>query len=291
MGGSCGGIAAAVHRVQPAGPRKHGVGVREGRPLGARAALRHRGGDGEARVREMNPQDLANTAWAYTTAGHAALALLDAIAVDAARRVGEFNPHYLTITAWAYAAAHRPTDGLGLFGQLFARRCEELATELTIEHRRQLHQWALMHADERGRSDGLPNHALLERCRAAFGSEEGRPSQLQRRVGMALALLGLRPEEEVVLHEGYSLTLWWEWRGEPVGVEVDGSFHFIGHEPNGATQLKRRQLRHLSWRLMPVPYGVREWDEVGASSQRAKENLASRLGLRANGRTGGIGLL
>ncbi len=35
---------------------------------------------------------------------------------------------------------------------------------------------------------------------------------------------------------------------------MDGSFHFLGREPNGATLLKRRQLRHLGWRLASVPY-------------------------------------
>ena len=131
--------------------------------------------------------------------------------------MGEFNPQDLANTAWAYAAANRPTDGSGLFGQRFSRRCEEVATELTIKNLRQLHQWALWNAGERGCSDGLPSDALLERCRAAFGSEEGRPSQTQRRVGLALASLGLRSKEEIVLHEGYSLDFVVEWRGERSG--------------------------------------------------------------------------
>ncbi len=66
-----------------------------------------------------------------------------------------------------------------------------------------------------------------------------------------------------------------EWRGERVGVEVNGPSHFIGHDPNSATLLKRRQLRHLGWRLASVPYW--EWNEVEVSSQRAEEYLTSRL--------------
>jgi hypothetical protein len=57
---------------------------------------------------------------------------------------------------------------------------------------------------------------------------------------------------------------------------------------NSATLLKRRQLRHLGWRLVSVPYW--EWDEVGASSQRAEEYLASRLGGLGDLRTGAVGL-
>ncbi len=179
---------------------------------------------------------------------------------------------------------------MGLFSQRFAHRCEEVATELKIEDLRQLHQLALWYAGERGRSDGLPSDALLDRCRAAFCSEKGRPSQMQRNVGVALASIGLRPDEEVVLREGYSLDFVVDRRGERIGVEMDGPFHFIGHEPNGATLLKRRQLRHLGRRLVSVPYW--EWDEVAASSQRAEEYLASRLkGLELlDGQTGGVGV-
>ena len=57
-------------------------------------------------------------------------------------------------------------------------------------------------------------------------------------------------------------------------------FHFVGREPNGATQLMRRQLRHLGWRLVAVPYW--DWDKVDTPSQRAEEYLASRLGGRAD---------
>ncbi len=41
---------------------------------------------------------------------------------------------------------------------------------------------------------------------------------MQRHVGVALASLGLRLEEEVVLREGHSLNLVVEWRGERVRV-------------------------------------------------------------------------
>ena len=88
---------------------------------------------------------------------------------------------------------------------------------------------------------------------------------MQRHVGVAMASLGLRPEEEVVLHKGYSLDFALVRRGELVGVEVDGPLHFEGREPNCAMLLKRRQLRHLGWRLVSVPYW--EWDEVLASRQ------------------------
>jgi hypothetical protein len=57
------------------------------------------------RVREFNQQELTNTAWAFATAGHAAPALLDAIAVEATERVGDFNEQGLSNTAWAFATA------------------------------------------------------------------------------------------------------------------------------------------------------------------------------------------
>jgi len=56
-------------------------------------------------VRDFNPQNLANMAWAFTTAGHAAPSLFDAFAAEAARRVRDLSPQNLANTAWAYATA------------------------------------------------------------------------------------------------------------------------------------------------------------------------------------------
>jgi hypothetical protein len=173
--------------------------------------------------------------------------------------------------AWAYAAANRPTDWSELFSQRFSRRCEELSEELGHQNLCQLQQWRLWHAGERGCSHGLPSDTLLKRCRAALASVERHPSGLQRQVGAALTSLVLRLEKEVVLHEGYSLNFVAEWSGERVGVEVDGPSHFALREPNGATLLKRRQMRHLGWRLVSVPYW--EWD----AAQNRSDYLSSAL--------------
>ena len=117
-------------------------------------------------VRDFKPQELANTAWAFASAGHAAPALFDAIA--AATRLDECNPLDLTNTAWAFAASDCLPIGSSLFDQRFARRCDALAHEFSVEALRQLHQWKLWYAGERGCSDALPGAALLARCAAAF---------------------------------------------------------------------------------------------------------------------------
>ena len=65
--------------------------------------------------------------------------------------------------------------------------------------------------------------------------------------------------------DGYSLDFVVEWAGERLGVELGGPSHFIGREPNGATLLNRRQLRHLGWRLAAVPYW--EWNELSRSDK------------------------
>ena len=60
-----------------------------------------------ARIKLFNPQDLANTAWAFATAGCATPALFDAIAAESERRVLDFSPQGLANTAWAFATAGR----------------------------------------------------------------------------------------------------------------------------------------------------------------------------------------
>ena len=224
--------------------------------------------------REFKTQNLSNVALAYATACHPAPALLDAIAAEAAPRVLVFNAQDLCNMAWAYAATNHPTDKSGLFGQLFAQRCDECASrsELTIRHMRQLHQWAMWHTGERGRSDDLPTSDLLEICRATFSNDVGQPSEMQRDVGVTLASLAssleLSPKNEVVLHEGYSLDFVVNWNKYLVGVEVDGPSHFMGREPTGATLLKWRQLRHLGIRLVSVPHW--EWERLD-SDNKCKE--------------------
>jgi len=63
---------------------------------------------------------------------------------------------------------------------------------------------------------------------------------------------------------------------------VDGPSHFAGRDPTGATRLKRRQLQHLGWRLVSVPYW--DWDaqeHANKSTQHRQrcEYLESSLGL------------
>ena len=118
----------------------------------------------------------------------------------------------------------------------------------------------------------LPSPALLARCHAAFTSKEGVPSQLQRRVSEALVALGLACEEEVRHKSGYSIDCLVSWRGTQVAVEVDGPSHFVGREPTGATQLKRRQLRRLGMPLLSVPYW--EWDAFADSGRPLQERAA-----------------
>ena len=59
-------------------------------------------------LRDLKPQALSNSAWAYATAGHPAPKLFAAIADVAEEKVFEFNPQELSNTAWAVATAgHR----------------------------------------------------------------------------------------------------------------------------------------------------------------------------------------
>ena len=147
----------------------------------------------EPRLGEFTPQALANTVWAFATAGHAAPALLEAIAAAAAPRLGEFNPQDLASTAWAFAAADHLAPAL-FDSHVFVQLCVECS--LAPEALRQLHQWQLWR-EERGATWPPLPPALAQRCRDAFSSREGAPSELQRDVVASLRALGLAPREEV----------------------------------------------------------------------------------------------
>ena len=85
------------------------------------------GEEAAGRVRDFKPQELSNAAWAFATAGHAAPALFDAIGREAAGRVRELNAQNLATTAWAFAVLdHLPLES-SLFDQRFAHQCDALA--------------------------------------------------------------------------------------------------------------------------------------------------------------------
>jgi len=204
---------------------------------------------------EFDPQSLSNTVWAFATAGLATPALLDVIAAEAAGRVREFKPQDIANTAWAFAAADYLPIESSLFDQRFARRCEALAHEFNDYELRQLHQWRLWYACERGCSDGLPGATLLARCAAVFRVSEAQPSHMQRQVANAVVSLGASVQEEVVLEEGYSLDMVVSFGGgQRFAVGVDGPSHFWERVPTSATLLKRRQLKHFGWKLIWVPH-------------------------------------
>ena len=53
----------------------------------------------EWRMGDFNPQELANTAWAFATAGQNDALLFAALATAAERRMGDFNVQNLANTA------------------------------------------------------------------------------------------------------------------------------------------------------------------------------------------------
>ena len=230
-----------------------------------------------ALVGEFKPQELASTAWAYATVGHKSLVLFDAIAKASVKRVGELDPQGLANTAWAYAACD--VRAVSLFASpRFADRCADLVDEFSTVELSQLHQWQLWLELERA-GDSWPGLRadMRERCRQAFSSEDVSPSQFQRKVAVALQDLDLGVSEEVRTSAGYSIDVVVTMaKGHKVAVEVDGPSHFVGasQTPNGATLLKRRQLRAAGWALLPVPYW--EWDALNVPGNAEEQRLRRR---------------
>ena len=58
-----------------------------------------------ARPDAFKPQEIANTTWAFATAGQSDAALFRALARRAERCVGHFNAQDLANTAWVFAKA------------------------------------------------------------------------------------------------------------------------------------------------------------------------------------------
>ena len=71
---------------------------------------------------DFNEQALSNIVWAFATAGHLAHPLFDAVAIEAAARLDEFTPQALANTAWAFA-------NNGIYGHAAPMLFDELAAE------------------------------------------------------------------------------------------------------------------------------------------------------------------
>jgi len=222
-------------------------------------------------LREFTPQHLANTVWAFATAGHAAPELLDAIAAAAVSQLREFTPQHLANTAWAFVVADHLAPAL-FDSHDFVQLCAA-QHGFTPEGLSQLHQWQLWREERGAAWPALPPE-LAHRCHAAF-CQEGTPSLLQRDVAASLREIGLTPQEEVRTPQGYSLDAVVSEGGFEVAVEVDGPSHFWGRTPTGATALKRRQLRAAGWVLLPVPYW--EWNGLGSSEAAKQDYLRAAL--------------
>ena len=61
---------------------------------------------------DFNAQGLANTAWAFATAGQPDAQLFMALASVAERRVHDFEEQSLANTAWAFAMVGEPAPAL-----------------------------------------------------------------------------------------------------------------------------------------------------------------------------------
>ena len=214
-------------------------------------------------VARYDPQVLANLGWAYACADHRHARLFgrgsrfaEACAACNHNTIGLLQLHQWEL--W-----RREVSLLGAPGATGAGAGAEAAAEAAAEAEAGANVAAAAASD-------MPALAapLAARCLEAFVASDGNPSELQRQVVRELEALGLTPRQEVRTDEGYSLDATVVWRGQRVGVEVDGPFHFLrdSRQPDGATTLKRRQLRRFGWRLLSVTYW--EWSECNAKQHQ-----------------------
>jgi hypothetical protein len=202
---------------------------------------------------------------------------------------------------WALTVMGEDRDGvMDVLIDCFSARVLELRDTLTVQDKRQLHQWLLSYGLDLMSGASLPSgvarvkQEMGEECSQAFSRDEGHPSQLQQEV--ATALRGYVPvleieEEYRDARSGYSIDVLVRRRSaagsssgsespvKPYGgwaVEVDGPTHFLGHgrAPSGSTLLKRKQLGQLGYTVVPVPF----WEWNAQRGEEAKQRyLADKL--------------
>merc|ERR1712216_694874 len=165
-----------------------------------------------------NSQNLANTVWAFATAGHVSPELFDAIAGVAKHRLRDFNSQELANTVWAFAVfdIHKEV----LFSPELLKVLESMSVHMEAKDLAQLHQWQLW-AHEHGNMPKL-SVTLRDRLFLSFTSPSVKVSKLQRSVTRILRMLCHEVHMEASTQLGYSLDALVSWGGHRVGVEVDG---------------------------------------------------------------------
>jgi RAP domain len=233
----------------------------------------------QVQINEFKPQELANTAWAYATLNHEVPSLFEAIARALQACINQFNVRDLANTAWSFAIFNVESNSFISADSPFAQTLQSRDPSVfSIEELGQLHQLQLWYREQTGATSWYPDE-LIKRCQQAFVSAEASPSRLQKDVEAALGKLQdvSCVEVEVSTVSGYTLDAVVTFRGERIGVEVDGPAHFVGQSqsPNGATVLKHRQLRALEdCKLVTIPYW--NWNEMDKGSNEEKIEKKTR---------------
>ena len=243
--------------------------------------------EGPILTRTLNLQDSARALWAYAMLDYASQSprspeLFQAFGGPIAAWLTDAKPAddagtaaALSSLLWAHAVANVPNRVL-FSTSVFTESLRRMPWSVEADMSR-LHQYRLW-CDERKMKSGLPEPLAAE-CKRAFSCTQVSPSVLQREVAATLDMLNLAHMHEHRLEEGYTLDIACEYRGVLVGIEVDGPQHFLGNlkgTPTGATQLKRRQLKHLGYRVLPVPYFT--WQQAPDQSSYLLEALDELIG-------------
>uniref|UniRef100_A0A7S4F7S9 RAP domain-containing protein n=3 Tax=Chrysotila carterae TaxID=13221 RepID=A0A7S4F7S9_CHRCT len=200
----------------------------------------------------FTPQSLANFAWAFANMAYTSESLFLRIGEQMALRLESLKVQELSNSAWAFAVADVRSDAF--FGSdAFVDACT--SKECNEKQLCQLHQWSLWCDEIDAPWPRLPDE-FRQKCNHTFSTLAASPSNLQGRVCKALQTLGLQPEEELHVEQGYSIDLTVDWGNERVRIEVDGPGHFLpnSRSPLGSTLLKRRQLQRFGHKLLSLPY-------------------------------------
>jgi len=232
--------------------------------------------EGIKRQHEFIPQEISNFLWAHATNGQVDEHLFSSLVPSVKDNLDRFNAQNLANVAWAYSVAN--VDAPSIFNNEFINACLRKEDSFELEELTQLHQWQLWQ-DELKSDISLPSS---KRCYEAFVSQDPTQSKLQDDVVSILSLMGLQPQEEVLIKSGYRIDAVVEVNGKQIAVEVDGPSHFIGRsrELTGSTILKHRQVAALDgMTVVSIPYW--EWDNHENDTEK-KKYLQSLLGYETN---------
>lgn len=220
----------------------------------------------------FEPQNLANTAWAFATVGLEARPLFEALTKVGSLCLNSFEPQHIANILWSLAANGHCSD-VQFWQRIWGKALACIVRDVDLAQLQQARLFAMHIAPQLRLAPAPPE--MVVKLRAAFSGAPAKASRSQEECSAALHRIGWPHADEHFTVEGHSIDM--ANVATRVGVEFDGPTHYLNDAStlNGTTGFKKRLLQAEGWTIVSIKYS--DWDRVVRSFPDQETFVRGRL--------------